>query len=135
MKQRRSVCGIAVQKGLFLVAQRNEGGSQGGKWEFPGGKLEEGETPQRALHREFLEELGVPVQVGKKLCETQFQNGPHTYLLEAWAVELAGQPSRLSEHQELRWLELPAVLELDLSMSDRNVAEFLKNGFKGPAVL
>ena len=129
MKPRRSVCGIAVQKGLFLVAQRNEGGSQGGKWEFPGGKLEEGETPQLALHREFLEELGVPVQVGKKLYETQFQNGANNYLLEAWTVELAGQPARLSEHQDLRWLEIPAILELDLSMSDRDVAEFLKKSF------
>jgi 8-oxo-dGTP diphosphatase len=129
MKHHRSVCGIVVQKGLFLVAQRNEGGSQGGKWEFPGGKLEEGETPQLALHREFLEELGVPIQVKEKLYETHFQNGPKNYLLEAWSVELAGLPERLSEHQALRWLEIPAILELDLSLSDRNVAEFLKKSF------
>ncbi|MDR2110325.1 MAG: NUDIX domain-containing protein, partial [Spirochaetaceae bacterium] len=53
MAGRRSVAGIAVEGGRFFIAQRIPGGDLGGKWEFPGGKVEEGETDAEALIREY----------------------------------------------------------------------------------
>jgi len=107
------------------VARRNLGGSQGGKWEFPGGKQEEGETPEEALVREFAEELAVPVAVGRRLYVGSFSNGSKTYRLEAFETTLLGREFRLTEHQELRWVVPPELFSLDLSDSDRQVAAAL----------
>ena len=125
MSPRLSLCGIVVEAGRCLVARRNLGGSQGGKWEFPGGKQEPGESPEEALVREFAEELAVPVTVGRRLYVGSFTNGTKTYRLEAWETTLLSREFRLSEHQELRWVGFEELTQLDLSGSDRQVAEAL----------
>lgn len=122
---RLSLCGVVVEGGRYLVARRNPGGSQGGKWEFPGGKQEPGETSEQALAREFAEELSVPVTVGRLLHVGGFTNGGKSYRLEAWEASLLGREFRLTEHQELRWVALAELADLDLSDSDRQVAEAL----------
>jgi 8-oxo-dGTP diphosphatase len=122
---RVSLCGIVVEAGRFLVARRNLGGSQGGKWEFPGGKLEPGESHEQALVREFAEELAVKVEVGRLLFVGDFTNEGKSYRLEAWETTLLSRQFHLSEHQELRWLPPEGLVGLDLSDSDRKVAEAL----------
>jgi 8-oxo-dGTP diphosphatase len=122
---RLSLCGVVVEGGRYLVARRNPGGSQGGKWEFPGGKQEPGETSEQALAREFAEELSVPVTVGRLLHVGGFTNAGKAYRLEAWETSLRGREFRLTEHQELRWVGLAELTALDLSDSDRQVAEAL----------
>lgn len=119
---RLSLCGVVQESGLFLVAKRNPGGSQGGKWEFPGGKQEGDESPQDTLVREFDEELAVRVVVGKCLHHGAFANGTKMYRLEAWETHLVTREFRLHEHQELRWVDGSQLLALDLSESDRQVA-------------
>ena len=59
------VCGLFVRGGRVLIVQRKPGGRHGGYWEFPGGKVEAGETPERSLAREIVEELGVAARVGR----------------------------------------------------------------------
>lgn len=125
LKSRLSLCGIVEEAGRFLVARRNPGGSQGGKWEFPGGKQELGETAEKALAREFAEELAVPVSIGRLLFVGGFQNQSKSYRLEAWETTLLGREFRLTEHQELRWVPRDQLLALDLSDSDRQVAAVL----------
>jgi mutator protein MutT len=122
---RLSLCGIACEAGRYLVARRNPGGSQGGKWEFPGGKQEPGETPEQTLVREFDEELSVPVAVGRRLFVGAFTNGTNEYRLEGWEVTLLSRDFHLTEHQELRWVPPAELGQLDLSDSDRGVAEAL----------
>ncbi len=123
--RRRSVCGVARQGQTYLIAQRKLGGSQGGKWEFPGGKLEEGEDPPQALKREFEEELSVAIEVLDLIGMTTFQNGDNQYQLEAWEIELHSQNFILHEHQAVHWAELSTLLEMDLSDSDRKIALLL----------
>lgn len=125
MSVRLSLCGVVCEAGRYLVARRNPGGSQGGKWEFPGGKQEEGETPQQTLIREFAEELSVRVSVRGLRFTGSFSNGSKDYRLEAWDVFLEDRDFRLNEHQELRWCSWQELKELDLSDSDRQVAEAL----------
>lgn len=87
--------------GRVLACRRKAGKSSAGLWEFPGGKVEEGEHPADALVRELLEELGVGVRVV----------GPFTddmtggIRLSCFLVELVGEePTGSSDHDELRWL-------------------------------
>jgi len=127
-RPRLSLCGVVHEAGRYLVARRKPGGSQGGKWEFPGGKLEPGETSDQCLVREFAEELAVPVAVGRRLYVGSFSNGPKDYVLEAWETTLLGREFRLVEHTELRWVDLSDLRTLDLSDSDRQVAEALADG-------
>lgn len=130
MIPRLSLCGVASEAGLYLVARRKPGGSQGGKWEFPGGKQEPGETAEQALVREFAEELAVPVRIGRLLCVGAFRNGTQDYRLEAWETTLLSRDFQLAEHEELKWVSLAELERLDLSDSDRQIAAAL--GRLGP---
>lgn len=95
----------------LLVARRSAPEQLAGLWEFPGGKVEAGETPEAALARELVEELGVTVELGTELEAAQ----PHGWPLNDRAsmrVYLgqisAGQPQPLEDHDELRWMPLSA---------------------------
>jgi 8-oxo-dGTP diphosphatase len=94
---------------LLLAARRARPADLAGRWEFPGGKVEAGEAPQAALHRELREELGVQVALGPELVGPE--NGTwrltEHFVLRLWsAVVIAGTPAPLVEHDELRWLPL-----------------------------
>lgn len=125
MSTRLSLCGVVCEAGRCLVARRNPGGTQGGKWEFPGGKQEEGEGPEQALIREFAEELSVTVTLGRRLWVGSFANGEKTYRLEAWETFLQDRNFQLTEHQDIRWVAIADLTTLDLSDSDRQVVEAL----------
>jgi len=120
-----SVAGIALRSGLVFAARRKPGGSMGGKWEFPGGKIEPGETPEGTLVREFREELGLDIRPGALLGESGFENGGVRFRLRAYRVEFEGEPAFLAEHEEVRWLTRADLDELDLSPSDRSLLRFL----------
>lgn len=87
----------------FLVQQRLATGSRANLWEFPGGKVEPGETEQAALVRECHEELAVELAVGRHLWSTVHEYSDLTVRLELWAAELvAGEPKPLGA-QALRF--------------------------------
>ena len=91
----------------LLAARRRIPAQLAGRWEFPGGKVEPGEAPLDALHRELFEELGVEVHLGIELPGPADGvwplNGP--YVLRLWlATVTSGHPEPLVEHDELRWL-------------------------------
>jgi len=123
---KRSVAGIAVAEGLVFVARRVEGGSMGGKWEFPGGKVEPGETDQAALVREFLEEFSVPVRVGSLLATSTFEHHGHAVALSAYEVFLPELEFTLSEHTEWKWVRLQDVPFLDFADSDLKLLPALR---------
>jgi 8-oxo-dGTP diphosphatase len=121
----RSVAGIALRKARVLVGRRKPGGTLGGRWEFPGGKREPGESDEDALIREYDEEFGVTVRVGALLGESQFVNGDKRYRLSALLVELLTEPTDLREHDELRWIGAEELLAIDLAESDRALLPFV----------
>lgn len=125
MTPRLSLCAVVAEGGHFLVGRRKPGGSQGGKWEFPGGKQEAVESAAEALTREFQEELAVQIDVGRRLYEGEFRNGRTLYRLEAWEARLVTRDFRLREHVELRWADAALLDRLDLSDSDRQVVRAL----------
>jgi len=121
----RSIAGIAIRGCRVFVARRSAGGSMGGKWEFPGGKLEAGERDREAAIREFDEEFGLSVEVGSTIGESSFDNNGKHYELAAVLVTFYGEPSELREHDEVRWVNADALAALDLSDSDRSLVPFV----------
>ena len=119
MRVNRSIAGLAEQKGLFFLAKRKPGGDLGGKWELPGGKLEEGETPQEAMLREWQEELEVDVSPGKLITSTTFSHKSKEFLLEVYVVSFPPQEMTLNEHVQTGWFSKEEINALDLADSDR----------------
>ncbi len=116
---------VIQENGRVLIGRRKPGRHMGGKWEFPGGKIEPGETPQESLARELLEELAIKVRIGEFLCNAFYQGDGVSLELLVYSVErVEGEPA-LIEHQELRWVRPDELSVFDLADSDRKVVERL----------
>ncbi len=99
---------ILEEDGRILIVQRPPDAAMGGLWEFPGGKLEPGETPEAALVREIAEELGVAIAVDAlyAVVEHRYPDGPAVRLLFYRCRRLSG-PLRLLWGQAYRWVAPP----------------------------
>ena len=118
---RHVTAAVLVKERTVLLARRKPGGSLGGKWEFPGGKLEAGETPEQGLERELREELGIEVLVGDYIGSVDFQNGPNDYKLLAFVVTLLSGQIIPYEHEEIKWVPAGELDHFDLADSDRSL--------------
>lgn len=115
---------VIERDGQYLVCQRPAYKRHGGLWEFPGGKLEPGESYLDAARREMSEELGVSVlSVGEAL--RTFADPGSPFVIDFVPVVITGDPQCL-EHSALKWLALDALPALDLAPSDRRFVEFLQ---------
>jgi len=122
----RMVTAAVIERdGKVLVARRKPELVAGGLWEFPGGKLEAGETPERGLARELAEELGVPARVGEHLCTVPFSGEIASFELVVFRTELLGEDLRLTDHDEIRWLAPGDMDEAEFSKPDRPVVRLL----------
>jgi len=98
-----SVAGIAVKNKKLFIARRTGGGDMGGVWEFPGGKVEEGEDCTSALAREFLEEFNVKTDVMEALAQSEFIHNGIKYILKSYRIVLRDRDFTLTEHDEWKW--------------------------------
>jgi 8-oxo-dGTP diphosphatase len=127
--EKRSVAGIVFEAGRLFIARRLPGGDMGGKWEFPGGKVEEGESDEQALVREYLEEFGVSITTGGKLAESEFEHRGNTYALNAYRAYLGSRNFTLTEHSEWRWAQPDEIEKIDFADSDLKLLPALKMYF------
>lgn len=106
MTERIVVVAAALYDGdRLLAARRSAPPELAGRWELPGGKVEDGEAPEAALARELREELGVEAQVMDRVPGEWPLRSP--YVLQAWTARLlpsSPDPKPLQDHDELRWL-------------------------------
>lgn len=117
-KQIDVVGAVIVRDGLILCAQRGSNGSLGGMWEFPGGKIEPGESAREALVREIVEELRCDIAVGEFITTTTHDYDFGTVTLTTfWCQLLAGEPV-LTEHAAVRWQAPHALGELAWAPAD-----------------
>ncbi|HEY9593015.1 MAG TPA: 8-oxo-dGTP diphosphatase MutT [Spirochaetia bacterium] len=121
----RVTAGIMESDGRVLIARRRPGKHMGGKWEFPGGKIEPGETPEQSLHRELDEELAIRARVGEFLCSTSYVGDGVSLELLVYRIDAVEGEPQLLEHDEIRWVVPGDLLEYDLADSDRTVVEKL----------
>ncbi|MBP5351305.1 MAG: (deoxy)nucleoside triphosphate pyrophosphohydrolase [Fibrobacterales bacterium] len=122
------VAGILLKEGRIFATQRGKGEFKGG-WEFPGGKIEPGETPQAALARELREELAVEVAVGGLLCVVEHDYPAFHLSMRCFLCNIVSGEPTLLEHEAAKWLkpsELRSVtwLPADVSVVERLEAEF-----------
>ena len=119
----------------LLAARRRRPATLVGRWEFPGGKVDPGETPEQALHRELCEELGVTVTLGPEVPGPEADGSwriSARYQLRLWTAEVVGgEPQPLVEHDELRWLEPGQWLDVPWLDPDVPIVEALARAVDG----
>ncbi len=104
--------------GRILAAQRPFNKSLGGKWEFPGGKIETGETPADALVRELEEELGIHTQVDRALSVVHYDYEAFSIELHPFVVTILAGEMIAKEHEEIRWITLEEAPAIDWAEAD-----------------
>ena len=98
------VVAAIIRRGSQIFATQRGYGDFKDWWEFPGGKMEPGETPQGALSREILEELSAHIHVGKLLHTVEWDYPQFHLTMHCYMCTLAGEALHLNEHEAARWL-------------------------------
>jgi 8-oxo-dGTP diphosphatase len=111
-------CAIIEQDGLTLAARRSEKMSLPLKWEFPGGKLDAGESPEECLVRELQEELGIDISVGKPLQPATHIYSSFSVTLYPFICHITHGEITLHEHAEIIWLPPEELPQLDWAEAD-----------------
>jgi 8-oxo-dGTP diphosphatase len=110
---------VFVRDGHVFAAKRGPGKNMAGKWEFPGGKIEPGESPEESLARELKEELHLDAVVGDHITTTAYEYDFGTVNLATYycTVPAASEPV-LTEHAEVRWVPVNQLDQLDWAPAD-----------------
>lgn len=116
------VAAVIIKDDKVFLARRAAHKDHAGKWEFPGGKIEQGESPQQALQRELLEELGVDVKIHDAM-ESYVHTYPHLQIeLLPYRTELLTEDFQLTDHDEVKWVPVSELMEYDLTEADVELA-------------
>ncbi len=122
-----AVVGAAILRGsTCLVGQRRKGGSFGECWEFPGGKVEPGETAEQALVREIHEELGLDVVVGELAGRGEIHAGGRDIVLDVYFCESSSGVPEAREHLALKWIGVDEIDSLRWAAADLPVLPALR---------
>lgn len=116
---------VIEREGLILLARRKKEKEGGGYLEFPGGKVLPNEDPAKGLSRELKEELGVEVKIGEFLGFFKNENIQPEIELWVYRGEMTGQPTQLSDHEEIIWVKPQEVSPQELLPLDREILSFL----------
>jgi 8-oxo-dGTP diphosphatase len=123
------VAGIIEREGRILICRRKAAQSHPLKWEFPGGKVEDGETSQQALARELDEELGITARIGRQVARVchKYRNGGAIDLQFFLVDEFQGSlENRI--FNDMRWSSLPSLVEYDFLAADLGLIRDLSEG-------
>lgn len=121
------VIGVVVKDGELLVAQRRKHQHQGGKWEFPGGKVESGETAGQALIRELQEEVGITPTQMRPLGIVEHHYPDLSVQLDTWLVSEFQGAAEGCESQKIEWVSMQKLQMLDVPEANQRIVEMLQS--------
>ena len=120
--------GILIQDGLVLACQRKRTATYPLKWEFPGGKIEPGESPREALIRELKEELSITVEPGTELFRQEWDYGDMSFRVYYYSIRsYSGIPTNMT-FEQIRWVKPETLLTMDILDGNREVVNKLVGG-------
>ncbi|MDG2472756.1 MAG: 8-oxo-dGTP diphosphatase MutT [Pseudomonadales bacterium] len=121
--------GLVLDNDRVFVAQRDQNAHQGGLWEFPGGKVDAGETVETALSRELNEELGIFVEYAEPVMQIKHEYKEKVVLLDVWQIiRYQGEPSGC-EGQPVKWLTVNALKAEQFPAANRAIVDWLARQF------
>lgn len=126
MKQIEVVAAIIQRDGAYFATQRGYGEFEG-MWEFPGGKIELGETHEMALKREIQEELGVDISIEELLCTTNYDYPSFHLTMHCYLCSIAAGKIELREHKSARWLTTETLDSVEWLPADKDVISRMNN--------
>ncbi len=121
----RVIAAIIRRSNTILLARRREGSHLAGLWEFPGGKIEDGESPEECLARELREEFRLEATVGRFVASSRYSYPDREIELMAYEVQLAEGPIVLNDHDEIQWVPVAELLSYRLAPADVAIAKAL----------
>jgi len=114
---------IIERDGKFLIAKRKKGKHLENKWEFPGGKIEQQETPQECLARELEEEFGIIAEIADFIAESFFDYGDIKIRLLGYRVKYISGEFKLNAHDDIKWISASEFIEFDFAEADLPLIE------------
>ena len=126
MKKIEVVAAILHRDGAYFATQRGYGEFEG-MWEFPGGKIEPGESCEVALKREIMEELGVDIAIENLLCTTEYDYPSFHLTMHCYLCSIASGDIELREHKSALWLTLDRLDDVAWLPADKEVIDKLKS--------
>ena len=125
------ICGIITNTdGKIFIARRKKDKLLGGKWEFPGGKIEKDETQKECLQRELNEEFAMQIKVGERLGENEHQYENFSILLIAYNCEFISATFELMDHDAYEWIAPEDLSCYDMAEADRPFLEMITKRIK-----
>ncbi|WP_408956258.1 8-oxo-dGTP diphosphatase MutT [Natroniella sp. ANB-PHB2] len=109
-----------------FIAQRNKPQELAGMWEFPGGKIEEGESPKESLIREIKEELGVEIKITRFITESIYQYNFGKVRIFAYLAELSSGEIEVKEHNAASWVDLAELNNYQFVPADVEIVDQIK---------
>jgi 8-oxo-dGTP diphosphatase len=125
MKPINVVAAIIKKKGSYFIAQRNKEKYMGLKWEFPGGKVDPGETLIEALSREIHEELNINIRVHEKLAQERYKDNEINIVLHYFLCSIIDGTIKLNEHEAMKWVEKKDFNKYDFVAGDGNITSLI----------
>ena len=125
MKPINVVAAIIKKKGSYFIAQRNKEKYMGLKWEFPGGKVDPGETLIEALCREIHEELNINIRVHEKLAQEKYKDNEINIVLHYFLCSIIDGTIKLNEHEAMKWVEKKDFDKYDFVEGDGNISSLI----------
>lgn len=114
-------CALIISKGKVLIAQNGAGSDHPFQWEFPGGKLNPGETEEQCICREIKEELELEIYVAEKLTGVEHDYGIKQISLIPFVCSIKSGVLKLNNHINIEWIEIGKLEEFDFSEADKRL--------------
>ncbi|MBO7579122.1 MAG: (deoxy)nucleoside triphosphate pyrophosphohydrolase [Prevotella sp.] len=127
MKRKIEVVAAVIRKDGKIFATQRGYGEWKDWWEFPGGKMEPGETPEEALKREILEELSTEISVDEFLCTVEYDYPKFHLTMHCYLCSLLSEALHLNEHEAARWLSMDELNSVKWLPADVLVVNAIKN--------